>query len=129
MAPGCAAFMKLCSAQPAMKPIPIRVSMRSIWRMMRTSKSYHTSTTEQGSIKNALIFEYRAMSVSHYVTQLSEPVKHGIDYFAVGAFVMSLLTNVMPVLTALLTAVWIVLRIVEARENIRLAKAKRREIE
>lgn len=69
------------------------------------------------------------MSVSAYVTSLSEPVKHGIDYFAVGAFVMSLLTNFMPALTALLTAIWIIVRIVEARENIRLTRAKRRELE
>lgn len=69
------------------------------------------------------------MTVSHLVAGISEPIKHTIDYFAVGAFVMSLLTQVMPWVTALLTAVWLVLRILESRENIRLTRAKRRELE
>lgn len=61
--------------------------------------------------------------------QVSDPIKHTIDYFAVGAFVVSLLTQMMPWVTALLTAIWLVLRIIESRENIKLTKLKRKELE
>lgn len=52
------------------------------------------------------------MNPVHY---LSEPVKHGVDALALGTLVASLL-SFLPALTALLTMVWVVMRIVESRQ-------------
>lgn len=58
------------------------------------------------------------------ISHLSDPVKHAVDYFAVGAFLTSLLTNVMPAITATLTAIWLILRVIEGWQNVKLNNRK-----
>lgn len=60
------------------------------------------------------------------VSNLSEPVKHGIDYVSVGT-VVGVLFSWLPQISALLAAIWFVLRIVIGVQEFTLNRRKLRK--
>ena len=50
---------------------------------------------------------------------LSEPVKHAVDLLSIGAVVAALL-NLLPAITALVTLLWISMRVIESWQNIKI---------
>lgn len=60
------------------------------------------------------------------LSELSEPVKHGVDALA-GVTLLATLLSWLPAIGAVLAVVWTCLRIYEAVQNIKLNSRKLRE--
>lgn len=64
--------------------------------------------------------------MSNPVHAMSDGVKHFFDAFSIGWLVAVILAN-LPAVTAGLSAVWVIMRIYESAQNIRLNNRKLKE--